>query len=165
MSCFGKSEKEGKKNYLQFVEGIDVKKVDNPHENVIGGYILGRADFVAWIKETFLSFKKEDKEIPQLKELKPRLKPETVVSAVCKEFKTEEESVIKKGMKRNKARDMAIYLARNCCGLTCTELGRYFGNVSGANITMVCNRVENEITENKLLKGRVNRIKKRIFII
>jgi len=39
----------------------------------------------------------------------PRLTPEAVVSEVCKEFAIDKEAVIKKGMKRNKARDMAIY--------------------------------------------------------
>ena len=57
-------------------------------------------------------------------------------------------AVIKKGMKRNKARDMAIYLSRNHCGITCKELGMYFGNVSGATITMAYNRVEKKITQN-----------------
>jgi len=41
--------------------------VENPHKNLIGSFILEEPDFVNWIKETFLSSRKEDKEIPQLK--------------------------------------------------------------------------------------------------
>jgi len=165
LSCFGKNKKEGKKNYQKFVEDIDVKAVENPHKNLIGGFILGEPDFVNWIKEIFLSSKKEDKEIPQLKELMPRLTPEAVVSEVCKEFAIDKEAVIKKGMKRNKARDMAIYLSRNHSGITCKELGMYFGNVSGTTITMAYNRVEKEIMQNKRVKGKLNKIKKRILNI
>jgi len=47
---------------------------------------------------------------------------EAVVSEVCKEFAIDKEAVIKKGMKRNKARDMVIYLSRNHSGITCKEL-------------------------------------------
>ena len=36
----------------------------------------------------------------------PRLAPEAVVLEVCKEFAIEKEAVIKKGMKRNKPRDI-----------------------------------------------------------
>ena len=87
------------------------------------------------------------------------------MSEVCKEFATDKDVVIKKGMKRNKARDMAIYLSRNYCGIACKELGMYFGNVSGATITMAYNRVEKEITQNKRVKGKLNKIKKRILNI
>ncbi len=84
---------------------------------------------------------------------------------VCKEFETDKEAVIKMGMKKNKTRDMAVYLSRNHRCITYKELGMYFGNVSGATITMACNRVEKEITQNKRVKGKVNKIKKRILNI
>ena len=82
-----------------------------------------------------------------------------------KRFAIDKEAVVKKGMKRNKTRDMAIYLSRNHCGIPCKELGIYFGNVSGATITMAYNRVEKEITQNKRVKGKLNKIKKRILNI
>jgi len=71
------------------------------HKNLIGGFILGESDFVSRMKETFLLSRKEDKEIPQLKKLRPILTLEAVVSEVCKEFAIDKEAVIKKGMKRN----------------------------------------------------------------
>ena len=87
---------------------VGVKAVENPDKNLIGGFILGEPDFLNWLKETFLSSGEEDKEIPQLKGLRPRL-----VLEVCKEFAIDKEAVIKKGKKRNK-----------------------FSNVSSATITM-----------------------------
>jgi len=77
------------------------------HKNLISGFILGEPDFISWIKETFLLSRKEDKEISQLKKLRHRLTLEAVVSEACKEFAIDKEAAIKKGMKRNKARDMA----------------------------------------------------------
>jgi len=44
---------------------------------------------------------------------------------------------------KNKAREVAIYIARAMTGITCKDLGEYFGGVSGALITMMHNRIEN----------------------
>lgn len=165
LSCFGKNKKEGKKNYKNFVEGVDAKAVENPHKNLIGGFILGEVNFVNWIKETYLAHKKEDREIPQLKELKPKLTPEAIISEVCKEFEIEKESIIKKGAKRNKARDLAIYISKDNSGISCKELGGYFGKISGAAITMAYNRIDKEIKKNKQVKAKLNKIKKRILNI
>jgi hypothetical protein len=48
-------------------------------------------------------------------------------------------------------------------GITCEDLGKYFGGVSGALITMMHNRVAEESKRNKRLKGRINKIRKSIF--
>ena len=42
---------------------------------------------------------------------------------------------------KNKASEVAIYLARNMTGLTCKDLDEYFGGVSGALITMMHSRI------------------------
>ncbi|MDY7035418.1 MAG: hypothetical protein SV375_04540 [Thermodesulfobacteriota bacterium] len=71
---------------------------------------------------------------------------------VCKKFAVDKEAVIKKGMKRNKTRNTAIYLSGNHCGITSKELGMYSGNVSGTTITMACNRVEKGVTHNRQVR-------------
>jgi len=40
---------------------------------------------------------------------------------------------------KNKACEVAIYIARDMTGITCKDLGKYFGGVSGALITMMHN--------------------------
>ncbi len=45
---------------------------------------------------------------------------------------------------KNKACEVAIYIARDMTGITCKDLGEYFGGVSGALITMMHNRVADE---------------------
>ena len=82
-----------------------------------------------------------------------------------KEFATNKEAVIKKGMKRNKIKEMVIYLSRNHCGITCKDFGMYFGRVAGTKITMAYNRVEKEITQNKRVKGKLNKTKKQTLNI
>ena len=80
LSNFGKRKKEARRNYKAFVEAADITTLENPHKQLSAGFILGDLDFVNWIKETFLSGRKDEKEIPQLKKLKPKTQLETSAS-------------------------------------------------------------------------------------
>jgi len=64
---------------------------------------------------------------------------------------------------KNKAREVAIYIARDMTGISCKDLGEYFGGVSGALITMMHNRIAEESKKNKRLKGRIDNIRKQIL--
>jgi hypothetical protein len=105
---FGKIKKKANQNYKEFVEGVDIKILENPNRMVTEGFILGDSDFVNWVKYNFLSDRQDEKDIPQLKKLKPRVPPGTVTTAVRKEFGCNEEQIITKGRKKNKARQVAI---------------------------------------------------------
>ena len=52
--------------------------------------------------------------------------------------------ILTKGRKNNKAREVAIHIARDLSRLSCKDLGLYFGGVSGALITIMYNRVKEE---------------------
>jgi len=131
----------------------------------ITGFILGDLDFENWIKGTLLSGRRDEKEIPQLKKLKPRVQLESIVNSVCEEFGCEKGQIITKGHKKNKARQVAIHVARDLSGVSCKDLGIYFGGVSGALITMMHNRISDETKRNRRLKRKINEIKNRIFNI
>ena len=75
------------------------------------------------------------------------------------------EEIRLKGKKGNLPRDIAIYLSQGLTGESGVNLGRYFGNISGAGITMCCKNLENKMNKNKKLNSEVNRLKKRIFNI
>jgi REP element-mobilizing transposase RayT len=162
LSLFGKNRKEAAKNYQCFVEKVVIEKSENPTKYLAGGFILGSADFVNWVRETFLSERSEKKEIPQLRKLKPKRAPDMVVAAVSDEFGCRSHQVLQKGRKKNVPRDVAIYLARDLTGASCVDLGKYFGNISGAGITVRYNHMEKQIEHNRTLKKRIDRIKKKI---
>ena len=52
---------------------MDINTLENPHKQVTEGFILGDPDFVDWVKETFIFGPQGEKEVPQLKKLKPRI--------------------------------------------------------------------------------------------
>ena len=90
---------------------------------------------------------------------------EIVVNAVSNEFGCSEDQIIVKGRKNNKPREIAINIARDLSGMSCADLGTFFGGVNGALITMMYNRVAKEAAKNRRLKGRINKIKRQIFNI
>jgi hypothetical protein len=160
---FGQSRRSAAKNYRDFVEKIDIANLENPAKDITGGFILGGVEFVNWVKESFLSCHGEKKEIPQLRQLKPRQTPDAIVKAVCQEFNCQAEQILRKGAKRNTARDVAIYLAREMSGESGVDLGKYFGNICGAAITVRYKHISDQISRNCRLKGRVNRVMNRII--
>ena len=165
LSYFGKNIKSAKQNYKRFVEAGVAGKIQNPNNDVIGGFLLGDSNFVNWVKDTFLSKKAIQKEIPQLKALRPKVSPDLVVEQVGIAFKCDSDRIITKGRKNNKEREIAIYLARTLCGLSGVELGKYFGGVSGSLITIMTNRIREEIQKNRKLKKKVKVIKEQILNI
>ena len=104
---------------------IESKTLKNLGEDIIGGFILGDMDFANWIKETFLSIRNDEKEIPQLKRLKPKVSLETILQVVSDEFGCSKEMIREKGRKNNKPRGIAAYLARDLRGAICGKLGDF----------------------------------------
>jgi len=64
---------------------------------------------------------------------------------VCGEFDCKTDLILQRGRKKNVAQDVAIYLSREITGNSGVELGNYFGNISGAGITVRFNRLSENI--------------------
>jgi len=69
LGYFGKKVSIAQKEYHKFVTAIVNKKYDNPLDEVVSSTLLGSPDFIAFVKDKFLSGKKPDKGLPALKEL------------------------------------------------------------------------------------------------
>jgi REP-associated tyrosine transposase len=162
LSQFGR-KREAKKRYKAFVESIDIKNIENPNKELTAGFILGSNDFVSWVRETFLQSLSGEKEIPQLRKLKHRADIDTIVNIVADEFNCNKGVILSRGRKRNIARDMAIYLSRNITDDTVVNLGSYFGNISGAGITVRCTQFQKMIEKEKKLKTQTEKIKLKII--
>lgn len=159
LSLFGNNPKR----YRQFVEDAQNGKVADPSKNVVHGSILGSVGFVDWIKTTFLDKIDNSKEKPQLKNLKPGIEIDNIIHFVCDEFGCKKETIIQKGLKKNIARDVAIYLSRQMTGGSGVALGRRFGGICGAGITVRCNHLRNKLEKDRKLKRQVSKIKGRII--
>ncbi|MEE9610069.1 MAG: hypothetical protein V3W19_02400 [Desulfatiglandales bacterium] len=76
-----------------------------------------------------------------------------------------EEQILEKGRNENIGREMAIFLARDFSGISCKALGKYFGRISGAAITLSYKHFTGKLRSDKGLLGKVNKVKKRMLII
>jgi len=81
------------KGYQEFVNALVNRKYDNPLDDVVGSTLLGSSDFIAFIKDKFLSGKKLDKELPPLKELVPKTSMQDIFDEVESVFRKERASV------------------------------------------------------------------------
>lgn len=122
---FWGDKKEATRNYKSYVEKVDVEALENLDKNMSGGFILSGTSFVNWVKDKFLSTKNDEKEIPQLKKLKPKVTFKTIIQSVCDEFGCREKVVKMRGRKNNKERAIAMYLARDLSGVSGNGLGAF----------------------------------------
>ena len=159
---FGKNRRAARKRYRTYVSESD--PVDPFKEGLVGS-LLGSVAFVDWAKSTFFADGRETREIPELKQLKPRPSVEAIVACVGQHFKVPSELIVKRGMKHNHARDVAIFLSRDVSGCSCQALGRIFGQVSGAAITMRYKYIEQAIVEDRKLRQVADKLRKRIMNI
>ena len=74
---------------------------------------------------------------------------DTILEVVADVAGSNEQQIRQKGRKGNKARDLAIYLARNLSGKSCMELGNYFGGILGLAVTLRYNHVAFDMKHNK----------------
>ena len=162
LGSFAENKKAAEQIYREFVEGAQLDSIKNPLDDVVEGFVLGDYHFVEWVKDSFLRDRKSD-EIPQLKHLLPRPSVETVINEICQAMRSREDKIKQKGPKRNIGRDLAIYLARECTGLSCKELGVIFGGISGAAITMKCKGVISKLEADRKLKKKVEIMRREIL--
>ena len=108
--------------------------------------------------------KTKEQEIPQLKILQPRPTPDDLIQAVSDEFGCEIEGILQKGKKSNLARDVTIHLCRQLTGETSVALGRRFDSC-GAGIAARHDRIAKKLETDRKLKGREDRIRRKILNI
>lgn len=160
LNYFGDTVEKAINRYRVFVEDVDVAGLENPGQQATGGFVLGGDDFVKWVQQKFLVARREEKEVPELKALRPRIAVQTIVEAVCKEFGCGEEEILAKGHRGNRARAVAIFLSTTHSGMSRGNLGKFFGGISGAAITKRCHVLEKRLAMDETVRDKLMRIQK-----
>ncbi len=159
LAGFGRTRTAARRRYVAYLLEPDAR---NPFDDVVGGSLLGAKPFLQWVKDTFLATRYDDQEIPDLKTLKPRPSVEAIVDAVAEKLRVRPEQILTRGRKRNRARDVALYLSRELSGLSCRELGRRFGGLSGAAITMRHHLVLRQTAQDRRLAEDISQVRRRL---
>ncbi len=162
LAYFHQKRKRALQLHRNFCEEVDVESLNNPAKDAVEGLILGDENFVKLMQGRLLSFKSDEKEVPQLRGLKPRPAVEKVVKEVGRKFGCGIKEIIKKGKKRNDAREVAIYLARLHTGLTGKKIGEFFDQISGARISIIFQKINSKMESEKRFKREIEKLTKRI---
>ena len=166
LSYFSPKISEAIKEYKRFVENIEINALENPSKQAVEGFIIGGVGFADRVRKQMITAKNEqEKEIPQLKKLKPKPALESIIEAASYVFCCRREDIVRSGKKHNLARDIAIYIARTSTGLSCRELGEHFGGITGAGITMKYRQIKNLAEKEKGIRENIANISSRIFNI
>lgn len=156
---FGNTPRAARHRYKAY---LAAEKVENPGEAITGGSLLGSASFIDWITSTLLADRSDNNAVAALKRVRPAPSVEKVVALVSEHFRIPEATILRRGAKGNDARDVAIYLCRQHSRRSGKELGKVFGHISGAAITMRYKALAERRTKNRKLKTQIAKIERQI---
>jgi putative transposase len=145
----------GQRRYAEYL----AQPAGDPFAEVVAGAILGSPTFTEWVKNTFLSRRSADPEIPALKVLQARPSVPKIVEALARYYDVAPETLLTPGGKRNHRRDVAICLAREFSGLHCRDLGRFFGGIGGPAVTMRCRAILRHAAQDRQLAKDLDRLR------
>ena len=141
LSMFDKKASKAKNLYKQFVIRTIGKEKEIISQNTRNGFLIGSDGFLAYIKEKFIDSKREEPEIPVLRELKTRMG-----------FPMEQiKSIVEKHVTNDKRyrRSLSIYLSRKYTQKTLNEIANFYGGINYTGVSQVWRRIEMRREKNK----------------
>lgn len=162
LARWGDTVREQQGNYARFVEEGLVGEIEDPAEEAQVQSILGRDRFVDRVKRLLHGRKAGDRESEHARRRLLAENVGAVIEAVARAYKVEPEAVKGAGRRRrrNEARDVAMWLARERCAARSSlgEIGKAMGGVGKSAVNMACRRVATRSRRDKHLKRMIARL-------
>lgn len=158
LGMFSDKPSRAKRQYLEFVRNEDSSEITDFFSKKNLASFFGSQDFIDWVKEKFYQLKKHN-EIPQSRHLAPTIAE--IKKAVSRSYGIKEDVLeqTKRGQV-NEPRNVAIYLSRKRSGLRLEAIGREFGLEKYSSVSSIVSRTENQLSQNKKLRKRVEVIRR-----
>lgn len=153
LGYFGEKESIAQERYQRFVNALVGQKYESPLKDVVSSTLLGNADFISYIKETFLSDKKPDKDLPALKELAPKASMHDIFNAV-------DDSL---GNDTKLARNVKMYLCQKYTAKKLKDLGGYF-SIGESGVSQASRRVSQWLGKDINLRREIEKLETRIKV-
>jgi REP-associated tyrosine transposase len=155
LSMFSGKKEEASRAYKRFVSSEDEERTLRILDKIKWPPFLGSDNFIERIKEKFHSEKLDD-EIPQSKELAPRV--ELIKKMVTRLYGIEgEELLVSRRGVINEARNIAIYLTRQLRGDSLKQIGAHFGMNKYSSVSSVIERIKRDIALDRKLGNRIKK--------
>ena len=146
---FGMKKRECQKKYQAFVEEGLRSNLRNPIEGSRAGVLLGREDFQDQIRAQLRMSKQRERDLPALRELRPRPTFKEIIHLVDRDHVTN----IKE------KRKAAIYLSHLYSGKTLKEIAEWFGGIQDSGVCQIVKRFTIELEKDKILFDRIEKLK------
>lgn len=151
LGYFGVKTTTAQKKYRDFVNALYEEKYDSPLNEVQGSTLLGSPDFIAFIKEKYLSGKKPDLSLPAINELLDKPDMNDIFYEVDRLFR--EQSVL--------SRNIKLFLCHRYTGEKLKNIGVHFG-IGESGVSQASRRVADKIKKDKKLRAKVAKIKRKL---
>ncbi len=144
--------------YRRFVEEGLLREIASPLEAVQWQAVLGSESFARRIQDRMSDLREGRQEVTALRRGAPVLSPEAVLRAVAKQHGVPVRRLQEKGGHGLEARNVALWLIWEKCGLTQRELGELFGGMNYAAVAQRLRRLKpkSRRTAEKLLEQMSN---------
>jgi putative transposase len=155
LKMISKDKKNAPRMYKQFVENGVEGDLENPFLKTYGGSILGERSF---IKQALYKLKSEvisRKETSHRKMLESALKSDLIVNSVSSYFGIGKEVVVND---RKEYRNICIYIMKKYTGMTNSQIGQIFNDLSFSAVSKAFQRETKAIKENRAMRKKVNKI-------
>lgn len=148
---FGRDEREGRKNYREFVDAMVGKEYESPLKSAIAECILGADRFIENIKDLYLGEKRADRDVPAIGELKKGPSFDEI-RRVAEQVIGGDERVIRKA---------SLLLSHRYSGRSLKEIGREYG-LSESGVSQASIRFRKALDGNRGLEKKVAKISKEL---
>ena len=151
---------KARRKYGEFVESGTGKNLTNPLQKVYGQAIAGSPAFIKKVAA------RVNKKWPPAKGPTRRTTAaqqasgvERILTALSSHFKVPRKTIF---AARNTPRNLAIYFAKKYTGLTNSEIGERFGNITYSAVTRVATRVAERARKDKELQRHLHELEKKL---
>lgn len=120
--------------YRRFVEEGLLREIENPWEAVQWQAVLGDESFVRTVQDRMKALRKARPEVTALRRGDSTVDPKHVVKKVADEYGLSVERVRRRGGYGLEARNVAIWLVWEKCGLSLRQVGEFFGGMQYAAV-------------------------------
>lgn len=147
LGYFGRKRSSAEKEYQRFVNLIIGEDHESPLKDIVSSTLLGPPNFITYIKDTYISGKNADKNIPALKEFIDKVSANDIFEKVEGVFS--DDQVL--------SRNVKIYLCKRYTAKRLSEIGSYF-NIGESGVSKVYIRMSQRIEKDKKLKRKIDKI-------
>lgn len=148
LGYLGTEDSESRRNYKSYINEMVAGEYVSPLTGVVGSTILGSEDFVREIREKELDGRPADRDLPALRELKERPRPEKIREIARNAFVDN----------RRLARLAGIYLCHRYSGVKLKEIGDLF-LLSDSGVIQASRRFEAAMEAEAQLGKKVEEIR------